>query len=190
MLINPYEERLVTYEGTRLLKETYGIVGEGVRSVADPQRLWVIQGLYAPVPQRALGGIRARLTDNRGFVTFINQRDLEVMIGLGRPGEKCPWLGEPYLSQFSKDWCGFCMDRDDLLDDLMERELFLRCSYPPLSVLPPGTDLTRLLFVEQGHEVKEELVLVWDMNPETGESPDTSVTTIDNRWATTRSVRL
>lgn len=190
MLVNPYEARLATYDGTRLLKETYGIVGRRVREDSDPRRLWVIQGLYAPIPRRALGGVRARLLDDNGFSTFVNQRDLEVLLGIGRSGSDCQWLKSPYPHPGDRDWCGLCMDRDDLMDDLLDLELFLRCSYPQNSILPPGIQIERRLHLEEGKDVRESLVLVWDMDARTGESPDTKITTVDDRWASVHQERL
>jgi len=79
--------------GTRMLESTYGLDRVQIPDPKTPGRLWRVQGLYLPVHGRALGGLRAKLEDQKGFITFCNQRDLEVILGLGAPGQYCPWSG-------------------------------------------------------------------------------------------------
>lgn len=188
MLINPYKQRLITFDGTRLLIETLGIVGRGVRDTADPRRIWTIQSLYAPVPQRALGGIRAKLIDSENFTTFINQRDLEVLLGMGRPGEHCAWSGHRYVGLEDNRWVGFYMDEDDLLDDLQEREMLLRAEHP--GVLPYGLELTRRIHREQHVDLEELWTMLWDADPETGLGPDVRFGTLEQRWARIEQRRI
>jgi len=98
MIVNPYKnpERLTTYAGTRILQEDFGIVGAVVADTAEKYRLWRVQALYSPIPKRSRGGIRAKLTDQKGVVTFCNQMDLEVLLGIAKPGSYCWWAEEEY----------------------------------------------------------------------------------------------
>src|ERR1700689_4821822 len=132
MLLPPFIDKhlLEVFNGTRLLRNDFGLIGESIEDPFTPQRIWTIQGIYAPVPGRALGGVRAKLTDQHEFVTFCNQRDLEVLLGLGTPGRWCRWLGDEYIEPGDRAWCGFCTDAEDLRDDLYERELMLRHNHP------------------------------------------------------------
>jgi hypothetical protein len=118
--------------------------------------------------------------DELGFVAFCNQRDLEVILGLGKSGEFCHWFNGHYPEPGDRNWYGLCCDAEDLLDDLQERELRLREQYP--EVLPNHLEITRR--VHTGSKDLEELhVLLWDMDPDTGYSPDTRLETIERRWA-------
>lgn len=187
MLVNPYSQKLTTFDGTRLLLSTLGIVGLGVRDIADPRRLWTIQSLYAPV-QRALGGIRAKLIDEKDFITFVNQRDLEVLLGVGRPGERCAWSGSRYAGPDDTEWVGFYADEEGLLDDLQEQELLLRAQHP--GVLPYGLELTRRIHKESAVDVEELWTMLWDADPQTGLGPDTRFTTLPRRWVRIEQRRL
>lgn len=179
MLLNPYSQKLTTFEGTRLLLDTLGIVGAGIRDISDPRRFWTIQSIYTPV-RRALGGIRVKLLDREDFVTFINQRDLEVLLGLARPKEHCVWSGTLYYGPDDPEWVGFCMDENDLRDDLQEREMLLRAKHP--GVLPFGVEIERKYHADYNADREELLTLLWDMDPSTGIGPDYRLETIAKRW--------
>lgn len=183
MLVHPFaqKELLEAYEGTRLLKEDFGIVGLQFREDAEPGRMWEIKALYAPVPGRHLGGLRARLEDNHKFVSFLNQRDLEVLLGLGTPGRPCIWTRDDYPEPGSREWYGLCADEDDLEDDLLDRELLLRGESPDWR-LPPGLELTRRIHLGERNDVEELLMLRLDMDEDTGISPDPRLSTISRRW--------
>lgn len=197
MLVHPYNERdkarLETFGGTRLLKDDLGLVGATVRDPDDSERLWGIQSVYAPISRQGVGGVRTKLVDQYDFVTFCNQRDLEVLLGLGTPGRYCPWLGSEYVEPGDPNWYGFCADEEDLLDDLHDRESLLRQT-SPLLLLPRGSCLKRRVFyggsrVSSTHPAapnyEEELDLLWDMDPETGICPDTRLETVGRRWSRT-----
>jgi hypothetical protein len=183
MIINPYTDKYLirTHEGTRLLQETLGVIGATVREGPYIRRIWTVQGLYAPIPGRALGGVRARLVDQKGFVSFCNQRDLEVLLGVATPGQYCKWLGKEYLGEWDEDWIGICADDDDLLDDLHERELLLRAESMS-GVLESGIELRRFYHREHKHDVDEVLQLIFDADPETGVIPDARFETVGMRW--------
>jgi hypothetical protein len=150
-----------------------GVFGE------DPQRLWTIQSFLVPSRRRALGGVRTKLRDQKNFITFINQRDLEVLLGLGTPGQPCFWLKKRYPGPEDKDWIGFYTDTEDLTDDLYEQEYFIRYDYP---MIPEGTSVTRRIHIENGVDVIQTDILLWDADLEQGISPDMRHSTINNRW--------
>lgn len=195
MLIHPFNEkdrgRLETFSGTRLLKDSLGVVGARIQDPDDQDRCWHAQAVYAPVPERRLGGVRTKFTDQYGFTTFCNQRDLEVLLKLGTPGRYCPWGTGEYTEPGERGWYGFCLDDEDLLDDLYDREAVLRQSSPS-PVLPRGSSITRRLYyggslLKSTHRdapnYAEEWDLLWDMDPETGECPDTRLATLARRWS-------
>jgi hypothetical protein len=118
--------------------------------------------------------------DNKGFITFCNQRDLEILLGLGQPGELCYWTHQKYPEIGEDDWYGFCVDDEDLMDDLHERELRLRQQFP--GILPDGLEIIRRIH-DDGADAEELYVLLWDMDRVTGFGPDTRLETVRARWA-------
>jgi hypothetical protein len=187
VLLNPCKTRLPSIPGTRILENDLGLAGFQYADPATPGRIWTLQYLFAPIPKRALGGIRAKLVDDKGFVTFCNQRDLEIILGIAQPGEYCYWADQDYPEIGSRDWYGFCMDEEDLADDLHERELRLRQQYP--GVLPSNIELRRRIH-DSAADIEELDVLLWDMDTKTGLGPDARLETIDSRWVRVERTKL
>lgn len=191
MLVNVFAERwrVPTHEGTRMIQTDLGILGAEIYDPKEPLRRWFVESLFAPVPGRALGGIRAKLVDEKGFVSFLNQRDLEVSIGMATPGKWCIWAGHAYVDAEHEDWFGVCADEEDLLDDLQEREFLLRAGSLQ-GVLYPPLEITRRVHTEARNDFEEDHVLLWDMDPETGLGPDLRLETIKSRWARSDKRRI
>lgn len=186
MLVHPYRSHLATHDGTRLLHEPLDVVGSFVVDPRVPARPWYIQSFFAPITQRMIGGVRARLIDASDFVSFVNQRDLEVLLGIGTPGKFCPWIGRKYIGVGERDWCGFFVDDDDLIDDLQFRELELRMKSIQQGCGPsllPGTELTRRVHVDDGMDVEETYTLLWD-------DGYSDLERIENRWTRTTRRRI
>lgn len=181
LLVNVYQHRPSVIPGTRLLETTLGIIGVQVSDPNHPSRMWEIQGLYIPVEGRALGGVRAKLSDQKGFITFCNQRDLEVLLGIGRPGSPVAWRDDEYVAPGDPDWCGLCCDEDDLVDDLQDREMFLRAQLPG-GMLYPHLEMERRVHLHTNYDCEELHLVVQDADPETGLFPDTRLETIERRW--------
>lgn len=187
MLVHPYNERdkpkLETFVGTRLLRDDLGLAGVTVKDPDDSERIWRIQSVYAPLPRRhGVGGVRTKLVDQYDFITFCNQRDLEVLLELGTPGRYCPWTGGEYVEPGDREWFGFCVDEEDLLDDLYDRETLLRQTCP-LPILPRHLEISRLVHSGgRSGNVEELWTLLWDMDPETGLCPDSRLETLGRRW--------
>jgi len=165
-----------------MLSEGFGVVG---LSVDDPKifgRRWTVTKLYAPIPGRALGGVRVKLVDQKGFVTFCNQRDFELLVELARPGEWCFWANQEYPGINDPEFYGLCVDSIDLDDDLYERELDLRaqCQH---HFLPSNLQLDRRIHLDATSDVEEMQMLLWDMDPETGMYPDPRLLTLSRRWS-------
>lgn len=179
MLINPYEKQVPTFHGTRLLSVDLGVIGAVVRDPWRAERAWVVRGLYAPVNKRALGGIRVKLEDEKGFISFINQRDFEVLIGLGEPGKPCIWADQDYVGPKDNGWFGLCLDESDLVDDLFDREMALRAEIP--GVLPSGLEIKRRIHISRGVDAEELLMILADADRD-GFGPDPRIETIDYRW--------
>jgi hypothetical protein len=188
MIVNPFTQELAVYPSTRLLKSTFDIIGATLKDPDTPDLTWAVHALFAPLPKRSLGGIRAKLVATSGLVSFINQRDLEVLLGQARPGKYCDWLRATYQGPTDKGWCGLCMDSDDLEDDLHERELCARAASG--GQLPIGMELTRLLHMDEGHDVEELITSISDHCPETGLTPDSRLETIRSRWSRIEARRL
>lgn len=181
MLLNPNRE-LCVVPGTRLLQHQLGLLNAEVEDPKQSKRVWRVHAVYAPIPGRALGGIRVKLIDQKGFVSFCNQRDFELLIELARPNDWCPWLSDYYpgVNAEEEGWVGLCMDHEDLLDDMFERELLLRAQQPG-GILNPQ-DITRRLHTSSTQDVEETDVLLWDADPTTGIGPDARLETVERRW--------
>ncbi len=191
MLLNVFRERPAAIPGTRMLESTLGILGVRLPDPDNVARVWEIQGIFLPVSTRALGGVRIRLVDQKNFVTFCNQRDLEILLGIGTPGEACIWSGGRYYGPDEPEWCGFCCDEEDLQDDLFEREMFLRAQVPGgVLVAAPEFDIQRRVHLSKGSDVEDVFVLLHDMDPETWMFPDTRLETVERRWMRSERVRV
>lgn len=186
MILNPNRPEarhlLACIPGTRMLQETLGLIGARVSDPYNALRSWQIQGFYAPIRNRAIGGLRAKLVDNLEFTTFCNQRDLEVLLGIAEPGDWCSWLGEDYVGPLDATWIGFGTDPDDLLDDLYDRELQERSKYEQGSILPEGSQIQRRIHDGPRNDYEELVMLLWDADPQTGCGPDDRFETLDARW--------
>lgn len=190
VLLNPATANLSVIPGTRMLEDALGLSGAVVPDPHEPWRHWTIQWLLAPIPGRHLGGVRAKLIDTKGFVTFCNQRDLEVLMQHGKPGQYCQWTGKNYVSPNDSEWCGLCCDEEDLRDDLFERECRAREHYKEYPYLPQGLEFTRRLHLELNQDVEELYTLLWDMDPDTYQYPDTSLRNVQRRWSRVERLKL
>jgi hypothetical protein len=185
MLVNPFaieQRELAVLPGTNILENTMGLVGLTFIDPTTPEREWTIQGLYLPIAGRAIGGIRARVLDQKDFVSFCNQRDLEVLIEESKPGAWCKWLNSEYLEPGDAGWLGPCVDTEDLVDDLFERELILRAQYPSGSCLPEGTNFERRVHDGRHNDFIEAMLLLWDYDTVENFGPDTRLETVQRRW--------
>jgi hypothetical protein len=135
------------------------------------------------------GGLRAKLVDDKDFITFINQMDLEVLVGEGKPGHRCRWSKEFYSSPDEESFFGMCVDEQDLLDDLYDRELLLRAE-SPVGVLMSNTEIMRRVHVHKRRDVEELHVLLWDEDPFDGVSPDIRMETLNRRWSRIERVNV
>lgn len=185
MLVNPYtvdRSVLEPLPGTNIIGNTLGIIGTTFKDPGNLFREWMVQALYTPVDGRALGGIRAKVIDQKDFVSFVNQRDLEVLLELGYPGAYCKWLDQDYVEPGEPGWYGLCVDSEDLTDDLFDREMEVRAQFPVDYVLPEGLNFERRIHDGRGNDFIETMLLLWDFDPETGMGPDTRLETINRRW--------
>lgn len=185
MLINPYTSLLETIPGTRMLVEGLGLIGASFPDDRAHGRVWTVTGLYAPIRSRALGGIRAKLQDQKEFITFCNQRDLELLIGIAKPGNFCPWTDSEYPEIGSRDFYGMCADSEDLKDDLYEREMLLRGLMAETAgpqIIPYGYQFSRRVHLNEHDDVDELNMMLYDCEQTTGIGPDTRFNTVADRW--------
>jgi len=166
----------------RMVQDRYSLIGKTFDDPKQSDRSWTITSLYSPI-NRALGGIRARVMDTKGFISFINQRDMELLLELARPGEWCAWAHEYYpgVNDEVEGWYGLALDPDDLLDDLYERELELRVRHPD-DILQPQ-EIRRRLHFGPNNDMEELVALLWDADPDTGLGPDYRFETLEKRWS-------
>lgn len=186
MLLNP-NGALPILPSTHILTEDFGLAGTQFEDPVDTGRIWTIHRLFAPLSSRMLGGIRAKVVDNKGFISFVNQRDLELLLELAKPGAWCPWLGAsyPYINDTDDGWIGLCCDSVDLLDELHEHELILRQQYLEhyqCGYVPSGVEYTRKVHKEDKVDYEELLTFLWDKDPETQYGPDGRFETLERRW--------
>lgn len=179
MLIHPFGYRFRPIPGTRMLEETFDLIGAQVEWPKG--RTWTILGFYEPKGAKyIIAGVRARIRDDKGFYSFINQRDLEILIDPDLEGKWCKWMGEEYPKPGGKLWYGPCVDAIDLHDDLFAIEQELRQEYgEPL----PALSLERRIH-DNGTDWEREELFLHDMDIETGASPDPRLETIGSRWTT------
>jgi hypothetical protein len=189
MLLNPYLNKPATLPGTRILEATMGLVGTRIIDPNNSRRIWELLSFYAPIANRALGGVRAKLRDQRSFVTFCNQRDLEVLLDLAQPGQFCSWADCIYWGPQDDGWFGLCADDEDLLDDLFERELLLRAQQPS-HILLPTENIERRVHLDKNNDVEELFTLIQDFDPETGIYPDPRMETLERRWSRSERKRV
>lgn len=167
-----------------MLEETFGLVGVEIKDTVEPKRIWTITGFFSPL-KMAVGGIRTRVVDQKDFVSFINQRDLEVLLNDGEPGEHCAWLGEDYVSPYDREWLGFCTDPEDLEDDLFLREAEMRMEQTAMTgspLLPTSLEITRRVHIGGSTNVTELYYLRGDFDMESGMYPDLRFETVAERW--------
>jgi len=186
MLVNPFTSVLNTIPGSRILAESMGLIGASFPDSDTKGRNWVITCLYAPINKRNLGGIRAKLEDQRGYVTFCNQRDLELLLGLASPGDLCPWTEKEYPEMSSREFYGMCVDDEDIKDDLLSFELTLRAAMAAspeyTNFIPYGYQTERRIHVSKGRDVRDLWMMLHDCDPETGLGPDPRLHTLMKRW--------
>lgn len=181
MIVNPFTERdrLSTFKGTRILRNDFNLLDHTIEDARRPTREWTIVGVYAPLTCRAVEGIRVKVVDQSGVITFIEQMDLEVLLGLARSGAMCVWSGKRYAGPGDSSFVGLVCDEDDQLDDLMDTENVIRRS---VAIIPNRTTIHRKLQLEFGHEVEETWMMMGDSDVESGMSPDLRMETIERRW--------
>lgn len=182
MIINPSTRAhlLEPAPYSRALTIDFGLVGEVIPDPRESRRVWTLDAAYAPLRSRRVRGVRFRAYDQLGFVSFIEQLQLEVLLGIGEPGERCQWAGILYPHPDDIDsFFGFVMDDEDMADDMHSIELAARQG---IDVLPPGSFVERKLHKDHGEDFIEGWTLVWDGDPETGVSPDIRIETVCTRW--------
>lgn len=180
MLLNPFQHTIQVLPGSRILTNTLGLLGTQIEDPKQAGRVWMITSLYGPILGRKLGGIRAKLEDDKGFVTFCNQRDLEMLVGLASPGDFCVWTSSHYPEWDSEDFFGLCADDDDLRDDLYDRELAIRAQQP--GVIPFGQEIIRRIHTDTKRDHEDLYTMLYDCDHQTGYGPDPRFKTLSRRW--------
>jgi hypothetical protein len=101
------------------------------REFPDPrnrERIWVVTGAFWKTPTSQIPGLRIEVRDQKGFISMVNQRDAEVLLGLARPGDISSWLGERYIAPQMPGWVGLGVDAEGFRDLLYDVEAAERYS--------------------------------------------------------------
>ena len=147
-------------------------------------RIWTVKRFFLPLTKgRGIrAGVRARVQDQFGIISFCNQRDLELLLEVKKPGEWCWWLGDKYPQLHDAgNFYGLCADEVDLMDDLHLHEWELREQYH-YGILPGGLTYDRLVHKERGCDYQQRLMLMFDADRTTGVAPDNRFETLMHRW--------
>ena len=180
--------RLRVSDSSMILFLKHDCIGKSVRDPDNKSRLWTVRDAFAPEEDVAAGnslGVRFRCIDARGFVTFINQRDLEVLLGYGKPGERIPWSDNRYyVSVFSEaHWVGFQVQKWDSLNDLHLRETAIRIDRGYGNApIPMGATITRLIHMRDGQDLEVKFTCVGNADRHSGYGPDTQFGSVEYRW--------
>ena len=190
MLIRPSEIQAIP--GTHVLGTDLGLVGTTFEDPKRTGRSWTIEAVFTPFSWRALGGVRAKLRDNKEVISFVNQRDLELLLELASPGDWIPWMDGIYPGVNDEDdgWYGICADDEDLIDDLHYHELMLRQQFAEYGFIPEHQQYMRRVQREEGSLYEENLLFLWDKDVETGYGPDGRRETIQQRWSSVDQTRI
>ncbi len=187
--VHPHINRLI---------ETFGYVGETVVDPFVPGRGWTVEAAY--LPTRTANGLTYsegplfRCFDQKTVFGYICMRDLEVLLGIGRPGDPIPWDQPPqeryprpdlnWQNTFSDgDWAGF--HGYDQGNELYERELELRHS----GDLYPGRVISYYMVVASCRNNIDEVEIMDYEFLGVHESYQMTVGTVDSRWKALRSYK-
>lgn len=78
-------------------------------------RIWETRCIFNPIPQRMIAGYRWMCVDQFGFISYVEQRDFEMLLGIGKPGDKIPWNPRyKYVEYSDPEFCGLQLDDDDI----------------------------------------------------------------------------
>lgn len=176
MIVNPNNGGLDVFQGSRILKKDFNLIGHKIYDRDDDP--WVIQGVYCPLTTRKPSGIRVKAKLFNAAVdifSFVDQFYLEPLIDSAgcAEGRMCDWAGRRYIAKNDAAFHAFVTDEDDLADDLFDRELMIRAAHRRI---PDGTSVCRYAQLEPGEIVEETWHLIHD-------GPDSpSVEGIEERW--------
>jgi len=180
MIVHPTRDRhlMGIIPGSRILKETFNLIGHEIVDRQTPGGKWLISGVYAPIAGRKPQGIRVKVTNPMTqAVTFVEQLYLEVALSIAEPGSYCLWSQSAYPAPGSSSFHALVCDDDDLEDDLYDRELIYRDLPDPL---PEGSTIERTYQSEPGAVFHEILTLV---NGPANRGPNSlGIQNIDARW--------
>jgi hypothetical protein len=174
--------KIETVPGTRILVETFGLIGSRFIDPEEENRKWTVINVLRPVVVRPDRGVRCRVIDQVGITSFVENADLELLMHRAKPGEFCPWTQDKYpeIGDELAGWRGLFMEESDIEDDLHLRELELRQEMG-WGILPE-MQLTRYLHLGGNRDVERLDMLLMDYDPETGLGPDPTIDTINRRW--------
>lgn len=146
----------------------------------NPSRIWVVTGAFWKIPTTLIPGLRIELRDQKDFLTLINQRDAEVLLGLARPGEVSSWLGERYVAPLMGGWVGPGVDAEgmkDLLYDMECRERYSALRRTGSAQLRAGTCLPLKV-----HHGQQDVVCSYELMENLLNHESLNFYDIEKRW--------
>lgn len=154
-----------------------------------------------------ISGFRWMCVDQYGFISYIEQRDFEFILGIGKAREYVPWSPRnKYVDYDDPDFCGLQMDDDDIDEVIFMHEETLRAQSPNGALNgfvrwydgPQVADLYLQLTTGDNDNFMYHFSFLTDSMKETTDiisqtkqyTPNWRVGNIRSRWAKVESLRI
>lgn len=192
MIVHPTSDARATQviAPTRCLDDQFGLVGATFEDPKNPRWTWTVLGVYSPIPNRTLPGVRTLVVHPQsGVYSFYNQRDLEVAIGMYSQGDVIPWMPGivRYPGPHNPNFYGACLDNEDIRDLTQQQERMLRqeiLKQQGNMRIPAGYQLKRRLHMDYTRVVEETIQCLGD-NLSANGTVDMSLDAVERRWRRT-----
>lgn len=146
----------------------------------NPDRIWVVTGAFWKIQVSQIPGLRIEIRDQKDFISLINQRDAEVLLGLARPGEVSSWLGERYIAPLMPGWVGPGVDAEGFKDLLYDME----CAERHSALRRTGSASLRsgMVATLRVHVSNQDVLCSFELNENILSSERLGFQDIDKRW--------
>ena len=171
-IYDPSVDVLKTLGASRRVDSMMEVLDMQFQCPSNVKRTWTVKGVYAPVPNYRIGGVRLLVEDQKKVKSVVNQRDAELLLGLAKPGDPT--------------WVGLTVTADDLQDIIMDQEAWARySSYSRGTGLSIEAGRTFGLYLYDGDVTTRQMWrFVGDSNP-----IDFSLEGMSQRWTRDKAER-
>lgn len=185
-IYDPSVDVLKTLGASRRVDSMMEVLDMQFQCPSNVKRAWTVKGVYAPVPNYRIGGVRLLVEDQKKVKSVVNQRDAELLLGLAKPGAHCHWHDGPYAKPGDPTWVGLTVTADDLQDIIMDQEAWARySSYSRGTGLSIEAGRTFGLYLYDGDVTTRQMWrFVGDSNP-----IDFSLEGMSQRWTRDKAER-